>query len=75
MRECQFLVSTRFWYKECNHSVSVCSLKHQRVYIIVYVQQDIKLMSFQGEMCAEGKVAQRAEIQPIANKAYLELKK
>ena len=26
-------------------------------------------------MCAEGKVAQRAEIQPIANKAYLDLKK
>ena len=26
-------------------------------------------------MSAEGKVAQRAEIQPIASKAYLELKK
>ena len=30
-RECRFLVNTRFWYKECNRSASVCSLRHHQV--------------------------------------------
>lgn len=77
-RESQSLASTRCWYKESNHSVSVFSLKRQQVHAVTiakYYRTSSYVYISQGEMCAEGKVAQRAEIQPIASKAYLDLKK